>query len=459
MITKYRFGHFAGAGKVGSNLTRVLSADGHDITLIDSKKEALSAACELYDVMGLEGNCATLDSLKEAGAADADLLIAVTNADEVNLLCCVTARRLNPNIHTIVRIRNAEYTAQILEMRDVFGLSLVVNPEYSAAVEIERLLRYPGFLTRESFAKGRVELVEFRLNDESPLTGLKLKQISAVLKTRVLICAVQRGSSITLPDGEFELKADDRIYMTAPARELGGILRELGVITRKVKRVILGGGGLISLNLAQMLDHDGIQVQIIDREQERCEELASQLPHASICFGDITDISTLDREGLSSADAFVALTGMDELNVVMSLYAVSQHVPIVITKQGHIDELQDIIGELSLGSVISPKQLCSDIVVRYVRSMRDSGGDTAITVQTVAGGQVQACEFVIGPGTPHKNTPLSELNIRQGVLIPAIFHPGKVTIAGGSSVYAEGDSVIVISSESKNIQRFSDIFA
>ena len=450
----------AGAGKVGTTLTKALSADGHDITLIDDNKAALSSACELYDVMGTEGSCATLEVLTEAGTAEADLLIAVTNADEINLLCCVTAREINPKIHTIVRIRNSEYTAQILQMREVFGISLIVNPEHSAALEIERLLRFPGFLARESFAKGRVELVEFRLNEGSPLVGLQLKQISAVLKTRVLICAVMRGSSITLPRGDFELKADDRIYMTAPAHELGGILRELGVITRKVKRVILGGGSLISRYLAPMLERDGIKVQIIDRNRARCEEMARLLPRASICCGDITDTSTMEREGLSTADAFVALTGLDELNIVMSLYANSKKVPIVITKQGHIDELQDIIGELSLGSVISPKQLCSDIVVRYVRSMRDnSGGTTAVTVQTVAGGQVQACEFIIGPGAPHKNTPLSALKIKPGVLISAIFHEGQAAIANGSSVYQEGDSVIVISTESKNIQRFSDIFA
>ena len=451
----------AGIGKVGSSLTAELAADGHDITLIDTNAEVLEKLCTEYDVMGLEGNCATMQVLKDAGAAEADLLIAVTDADEINLLCCVTAHQINPRIHTIVRIRNSEYTSQIMEMRDVFGLSLIVNPERSAAWEIERLLRYPGFLTRESFAKGQVELVEFRLTGDSPLAGLKLKELPAVLKTRVLICAVMRGSGITLPGGDFELKAGDRIYMTAPARELSGILRRLGVITHKVKRVILGGGSRVSYYLAQMLDRDGIQVQIIDSDRERCEELARQLPSASVSCGDITDPSALEREGLSTADAFVALTGLDELNIVMSLYAISQKVPIVITKQGHIDELRDIISGLSLGSVISPKQLCSDIVVRYVRSMRDTSGETALTVQTVAGGQVQACEFMIGPGALYKDTPLIELSskIRPGVLIPAIFHDGTVTIASGTSRYQEGDSVIVIFTEAKNIQRFNDIFA
>ncbi len=451
----------AGCGKVGTTLTAELVADGHDITLIDTKSDIVERLCTQYDVMGLEGNCATMQVLKDAGAAEADLLIAVTNADEVNLLCCVTARQINPRLNTIVRIRNSEYTAQILEMRDVFGLSLIVNPERSAAWEIERLLRFPGFLTRESFAKGQVELVEFRINQTSPLAGVRLINLRDVLKTRVLICAVIRNGSVTLPDGDFELKAGDRIYMTAPARELSGILRQLGVITRKVKRVILGGGSRISYYLGQMLERDGIQVQIIDNDRERCEELARQLPQVSISCGDITDPSMLEREGLSSCDAFIALTGLDELNIIMSLYASNQKVPIVITKQGHIDELQDIVSSLSLGSVISPKQLCSDIVVSYVRSMRDTSGETALTVQTVAGGQVQACEFIIGPSSLHKDTPLGELKsrIRPGVLIPAIFHEGAVTIAGGSSCYQEGDSVIVISTINNNILRFNDIFA
>ena len=252
----------AGAGKVGATLTRSLSADGHDITLIDNKKEALTAACELYDVMGTEGSCATLETLTEAGAAEADLLIAVTNADEINLLCCVTARRINPKIHTIVRIRNAEYTAQILEMRDIFGISLIVNPEYSAAVEIERLLRYPGFLARESFAKGKVELVEFRLDEKSPLAGLQLNRISSVLKARVLICAVMRGSTITLPRGDFELKADDRIYMTAPAHELGGILRPVN--PREVEYEVRPGAPAVEVlrRGIEVIFIDGLDAQV-----------------------------------------------------------------------------------------------------------------------------------------------------------------------------------------------------
>ncbi len=449
----------AGIGKVGTTLTAQLAADGHDITVIDRKDSRIERVCSQYDVMGLEGNCATAQTLRDAGAAEADLLIAMTDADEVNLLCCVTARQINPGIHTIVRIRDSEYAQQIIEMREVFGLSLIVNPERSAAVEIERLLRFPGFLKRESFAKGRVELVEFRINEDSPLKDITLRNLPSVLHTRVLICAVMRGGSVILPTGDFALQAGDRIYMTAPATALGTLLRDLGVISHKVKRVILGGGGRVSYYLAQLLEREGIQTQIIDNNLERCQDLARQLPTVSVSHGDITIPSVLEREGLSSADAFVALTGMDELNIVMSLYAISQKVPIVITKQGHIDELKDIVSGLSLGSIISPKELCSDIVVRYVRSMRDTTGDTAITVQSVAGGQVEAAEFIITPTAQHQDTPLLELKMKPGILIAAIVHRGALTIANGSSRYLQGDSVIVISTAGKNIQRFNDIFA
>nr|MBQ6241811.1 Trk system potassium transporter TrkA [Lachnospiraceae bacterium] len=449
----------AGIGKVGTTLTGQLVADGHDVTVIDRKADILERVCATYDVMGLEGNCATVQTLRDAGAAEADLLIAVTDADEVNLLCCVTARQINPGIHTIVRIRDSEYAPQIIEMRDVFGLSLIVNPERSAAVEIERLLRFPGFLKRESFARGRVELVEFRIAEDSPLADVALRNVTSILKSKVLICAVLRGTEVTLPKGDFVLKAGDRVFMTAPAAALGAMLRDLGIISHKVKRAILGGGGRISLYLAQLLERDGIQVQIIDNDMARCQELARQLPGVSITCGDITVPSTLEKEGLSTADAFAALTGLDELNIVMSLYAVSQKVPIVITKQGHIDELQDIVSGLSLGSIVSPKELCSDIVVRYVRSMRDTSGDSAITVQSVAGGRVEAAEFVIGPASQHRDTPLLDIKIKPGVLIAAISHQGTTTVAGGTSQYTLGDSVIVISAAEMNIQRFNDIFA
>ena len=285
-----------------------------------------------------------------------------------------------------------------------------------------------------------------------------LKDISGVLRSKVLICAVLRGSTVMLPKGDFVLKSGDRIFVTAPAKALGSLLRDLGVVTHKVKRVILGGGGRISQYLAQMLEQGGIQTQIIDNNMKRCQELARQLPTVSVSYGDITVPSILEKEGLSTADAFVALTGLDELNIVMSLYALSQNVPIVITKQGHIDELQDIVSGLSLGSIISPKELCSDIVVRYVRSMRDNSGDTAITVQSVAGGRVEAAEFIIGASSQHQDTPLLNIKMKPGVLIAAVSHRGQTEIASGSSRFTLGDSVVVISSVENKIHRFNDIF-
>ncbi|MBQ4425947.1 MAG: Trk system potassium transporter TrkA [Lachnospiraceae bacterium] len=449
----------AGGGKVGSSLIKELSAENHEITLIERRASTIERLCQMYDIMGIEGNCATMRVLRDADTENADLLIAVTDADEINLLCCVAAKQINPDIHTIVRIRNTEYADQVAELQEAFGLSLTVNPELSAAREIERLIRYPGFLKREPFAGGRVELVELRLDENSVLNGVQLKNISSVINTRVLVCAVLRGGKATLPKGDFVLKADDRIFVTAPAAQLTILLRSLGIITHKVRRVILAGGGRISFYLAQMLLKGGLTVNIIDNNPARCDILARDLPGAEISLGDAAFPAVLDREGVADCDAFITLTGLDELNVIISLYAMNQGVPIVITKQSHTDAVREILDKLKLGSVISPKELCSDIIVRYVRAMRDTDGDTAVAVQTVADGRVEACEFILGPAAMHQKTPLKDIKFRPNVLIAAVTHKGTTTIANGLTEFETGDSVVVISSGDRVVSRFNDIFA
>ncbi len=449
----------AGAGKVGSTLIKELSAENHDITLIDRRASTIERLSQSYDIMGIEGNAATMQVLHDADVEHADLLVALTDADEVNLLCCVAGKRLNPDIHTIVRIRNPEYADQVAEMQQTFGFSLVVNPELSAAREIERLIRYPGFLKREPFANGQVQLVELRLEEGSVLDNVVLKDISSVIDCRILICAVLRGGVVTLPKGDFVLKSGDRLFVTAPASQLTILLRNLGIITHRVRRVILAGGGRISFYLAQLLDKIGIGVHIIENNRARCEELAQMLPNAAISYGDAAYPAVLDREGLSDCDAFVTLTGMDEMNVILSLYAMGRGVPLVITKQSRTDAISEIVDSLSLGSIVSPKDLCSDIIVRYVRSMRTSDGETAVSVQTVAGGRVEACEFLIGSGALHQNTPLKDIRFKNNVLIAAISHQGTTQIANGLSEYQAGDSVIVISKTDLVVSRFNDIFA
>ncbi len=447
----------AGAGKVGSRLIRVLASDGHDVTLIDNDNQALQSVCEQYDVLGLEGNCASMQVLKDAGIEQTELLIAVTNADEINLLCCVTGKKLNPELHTVARIRNPEYTDQVYDMQDVFGLSLIVNPEKDAAHEIEQLLKYPGFLQRDSFARGRAEIVEIEVSQGSALAGRPMKDITEIVKRQVLVCAAIRDGKALMPKGGFVPQAGDRLFLAATSRDLRPLLKNLNIISRKVKRVMLCGGGKISYYLAEALEKSDIRAEIIDKDEERCQELSRLLPETTVILGDASEPDTLMKEGLDDCDSLVALTGMDELNVLLSLFAKNHGVPQVITKQGHSEALGEIAVKLSLGSIISPKEICCDTIVRYVRSMRDQSGATAVTVQTIADGKVEASEFIINKDSLHRGEALKDLPIKEDVLVAAISRGRSTRIAGGLSSFEEGDSVIVISG-GEPICRFNDIF-
>lgn len=275
----------AGNGKMGAALTSQLTAEGDDLTLIDSNLNVLESSEESYDIMVVHGNCASMDVLIQAGVKEADLLIAMAGADEVNLLCCMTAHGLNPNIHTIARVCNPEYTDQIYVMRQMFGLSMAVNPERQAATEIERLLKYPGFLKRDTFTKGRVEIVELRIDKKSKLCNVALNDLDGIVKCKILVCAVLRDGKAVAPGGNFVLREGDRIYVTAFTNILTLLLKNLGILTHKVKRVMICGGGRISYYLAKQLQNSGVQVQIIEKDQERCRQLSAILPSACIIQG------------------------------------------------------------------------------------------------------------------------------------------------------------------------------
>ena len=447
----------AGCGKVGENLTRMLSNEGHNITLIDTNSRTLQSIQEQHDVMYVHGNCAAMEHLLQAGVKDSDLLIAATNADEINLLCCTTAHSLNPKLHTIARIRNPEYTEQIYTMRDVFGLSLVINPEKQAAMEIERLLRYPGFLKRDSFAKGRTEIVELRVDASSKLCNVALSDLNAIVKCRVLVCAVLRGGNTIAPNGNFILREGDRIFVTAPTENLTILLKSLGIITRRVRSCILCGGGKVSYYLASLLDQHGISVRLIEQNYKRCEELAEELPGADIICGDGTDQTLLDSEGLEDADALVSLTGLDELNMIISLYARSKNVPQVITKLSRVENRR-MIDALNLGSVICPKELCCNTIARYVRAMDNQIG-AAVSVHAIADGQAEAVEFHVGETTRFCETPLKDIKLKDNVLLVSITHGSKTVIPGGMSTFRKGDTIVVVTSGRGTIRQLNDIFA
>ena len=447
----------AGDGKVGSLLTRQLSSEGYDVTVIDSDAKVLRSSVERYDVISVHGNCASMSVLQEAGVKDADLLIAATSEDEVNLLCCTTAHALNPKLHTIARIRNPEYTEQIYRMRNVFGLSMVINPENQAATEIERLLKYPGFLRRDTFAKGRTEIVELRVDAGSKLCNVKLMDMRAIVKCKVLVCAVLRDGTAMTPKGDFVLREGDRIFVTALSENLTTLLKNLGILTRRVRKVTLCGGGRISYYLASRLGKAGISCQIIDSNYERCLELCELLPDCDIIHGDISEQDLLESEGLAQTDALVTLSGQDHLNMIVSLYATSRGVPQVITKLGSVGN-RSVIDSLSLGSIVCPRELVCSNIVRYVRAMQNQTG-AAISVHTIADGQAEAMEFLADEHTRNCGKPLKEIKLKPNVLLVSIAHGATTEIPNGDSVFHQGDTVVVVTNGREVIKQLNDIFA
>jgi len=446
----------AGSGRVGETLIRQLSSEGYDITVIDTDQSVIEALTENYDVMAFTGNCASMETLKESGVESADLLIAATGSDEINLLCAMTAHGLNNKIHTIARIQNPEYVDQIYTMRDTFGLSMVFNPEKHAATEIERLLKYPGFLKRDSFARGRVEIVELKIDEDSKLKDAPLYTIYSILKCRVLVCAVLRDGEAVIPDGQFTLRAGDKIFVTASSADLSKLLKNLGIITSKTRKVIIAGGGMVGYYLAEALCDNKIGVTIIEKDRSRCIDLAEELPEANIICGDAGSQPLLSSEGLSEADALVTLTGNDELNAIVSMYGSGCDLPLIITRLDRLDNAK-IINKLPIGTVVSPKKLFCNTIVRYVRAMKNQEG-AATTIHTIADGKTEALEFIVDKTALHCGEPLKDIKLKKNVLIACITRRGNIEIPGGASTFEAGDSVIVVKTGSNIILQFNDIF-
>lgn len=446
----------AGNGKVGHMLAQQLSAEKCDITIIDANQQVLSGA-ERLDVMTVHGNCASMTVLMDAGVKDADLLIAATSADEVNLLCCITAHGINPNIHTIARIRDPEYSEQVFAMRDVFGLSMVFNPEKQAAAEIERLLKYPGVLRRDTFAKGRTEIVELRIDSKSKLCNASLYELPGLVRCRVLVCAVLRNGTAMIPAGNFKLQEGDRIFVTAPTENLSILLNNLGIITRRIRNAILCGGGRVSYYLAALLEKSGISTRLIESNYNRCRELSALLPKTNVLHGDATDQNILEEEVDAGCDALVSMTGLDELNMIISLYGSARQIPKVITKLSHTEN-RNIIDSLALGSIVCPKELCCSNIVRYVRAMRNQTG-AAVSLHSIADGQVEAIEFLVDSTTRNCGKMLKDIKLKENVLLVSITHGARSEVPHGGSQFQEGDSLVVVTNNRGALQQLNDIFA
>ena len=446
----------AGAGKVGKALVSELSNEGHDITVVDRESKVLADAVEKFDVYSLHGNSASKTTLEEAGIEDMDLLIAATNTDEVNLLSCITAHGMNPNLKTIARIRDPEYVEQAYSMRDVFGLNLVVNPERQAALEIARLLKYPGFLKREVFARARAEIVELKVKEDSVFNNTQLSKLASIVNSQVLVVAVIRDGQVFMPDGNFVLQENDHFYVTGDPEELHNMLMHTGVITKPVKHAFITGGGRITYYLAQELKKVNISSTIIEIDEKKCENLASRLPYATIIQGDVSDRTILDDEEINQYDAFVSMTGMDELNMVTSSYAHMANIPEIVTKLGRGDEAK-LTDLMPIGSVVCPKDLCTSHIVRYVRALQETKG-AALTVHRIAEGQIEAIEFVVDEDTEYQGIPLKDVPTRKDVLIASISQGRHVEIASGTSKFEKGNTVVVATRRDNPLHNLNDIF-
>ena len=445
-----------GDGKVGFALTAQLAQEGHDIVVIDNNKKVLKESAEQLDVMVVHGNGAGVKAQKQAGVEDADLLIAATSADEINLLCCIVARKLG-SAHTIARVRNPEYVEQIYFLKDELGLSMTINPERAAAREISRLLQFPSFLKRDSFAKGRAEIVEMVIKEGSVLEDKLLSELYQIAKVQVLVCAVKRGGRAYIPDGSFRLMRGDRIFVTAPTHNLARLIKHLGLQTQKIREVILVGGSSIAYYLAMDLFLNGIRVKIIESQADRCLELAELLPKAMIIHGDGANQSVLLAEGIEKTDAVVTLTNLDEENFLVSMYANYLKVPKVITKINRT-EFNDIFQDKGIDCVVSPKLLTANDIVRYVRAMQNKTGDSMITLHRIADDMAEAMEFPVTEETRHLGETLIRIRLRPNILIACINRRGKIIIPKGDDTIELNDTVIVVTTAEQRINELNDIF-
>lgn len=434
-----------GCGKVGMTITQQLSLEGHNITVIDTNSTVLHNATNTFDVMGVVGNGASYSIQMDAGIEESDLLIAATDSDELNLLCCLIAKKAG-NCNTIARVRNPVYNDEISFIKEELGLSMTINPEFAAATEIARILRFPSAIKIDTFAKGRVELLKFRIDEGSKLDGCSLIDIGQQYKTEVLVCAVERKDEVIIPKGNFVLKEKDVITIVASPKNAVDFFKRIGVVTNQVKNAMLIGGGKIAYYLAQQLIGTGIAVKIIERDRQRCEKLSELLPNAIIINADSTDQTVLMEEGISHTEAFVSLTGIDEANIFLSLFARSKSKAKIITKVNRIS-FDDVINTFDLGSVIYPKFITAEYITQYVRAMQNSIASNIETLYRIIENKAEALEFLINEHAPIIGVPLEELKIKEDILIACINHKGNVITPKGKDVIQVGDTVIVVTTK------------
>lgn len=443
-----------GCGKVGRTLAEQLQEEETDITLIDISPEKINAASEEIDALGIVGNGASINTLIEAGIETADILIAVTVSDEMNLLCCLIAQKTG-HCHTIARVRNPIYSKEIGFIKERLGVTMIINPELAAAQEISRLLRFPSAIKIDTFARGKVELLKFKVMPEFDLDGMSISQITDKFRCDILFCAVESHGNVAIPGGNHIIHDGDMVSILATPQNAAYFFKKIGLKTNQVKNTIIVGGGTISYYLAKALLAMKINVKIVERDKNRCETLSDLLPDATIINGDGTDRSLLMEEGLPDAESFVALTNLDEENVFLALFAKTISKAKLVAKVNRL-AYDDIIDSLDIGSVIYPKYITADYILQYVRAMQNSIGSTVETLYHILDGQAEALEFVIRDNSPVIGKTLSELNLKKNLLVGCLHRDGEVRIPRGHDTIQIGDTVVIVTTN-KGLCDISDI--
>lgn len=445
-----------GDGKIGYSLAEHLSQENNDITIIDKNSDALLKASENLDVMCIRGNGVSTKILLEAGVNESDLLIAATNSDEMNMVCCLTAKKLGVN-HTIARIRDPEYANELSLLKADLGLDMVINPEQAAAGEIARLLRFPPAANVEVFAKGQVEMVELKVTSAMSVVGMNLKEISNKISSSILIGAVLRSGEVIIPNGEFKFRENDTIYVVGQPTRVFNFCKRIGIYIHKVKNVMILGGGRVAYYLAKHLAEAEIKVKIIELDRRRCVELTELLPQTLIICGDGSDDTLLHSENIKDMGAFVAITGRDEDNLISALSAKQYGVPKVVAKINRITNLS-IINNIGIDSVVSPKLITTNHILRYVRGLKNAMGNPVNALYRIIEDQVEALEFNAGISTNFLNIPLKELKFMDGILVAVIVRKNNIIIPHGKDMIKLGDSIILIA-KNKKISDLNDIIA
>ncbi len=434
-----------GCGRVGRTLAERLNADGNDVTVVDTSAEKVKTVTSRCDVMGVVGNGATHTVQREAGIETADLLIAVTNSDELNLLCCVVAKK-EGNCRTIARVKNPDYSKDAPYLKEQLGLAMVINPEYAAAEEIARVLRFPAAINIEPFAKGKVELVKFRLTKDSPLIGLTIKEMATRYRPNLLVCTIERGEEAYIANGDSRFEERDVISVVATPKNVNDFFGKIDYKGRSVKNALVVGGGVITHYLCHILERSNIQLKIVEKDLKLCEEMSAQWSKYDVIHGDGSDRELLLEEGLQSAGAFVALANIDEENILLSVYAKSVGCEKLITKINRID-YDHVLDQLNLDTTICPKNITSDLIVRYVRAMKNTVGSNVQTLYNIIQDKVEASEFIVKENSPIAGKPLVELTFKPNVLIACITRGDAVIIPRGQDVIEAGDAVVIVTKQ------------